>query len=242
MQKALEKFMPPEKPEKPQKHVAISAPRFAVMTVPIRNAPGSPLVIHAFSAKSRQMMREAQEAGSIGKKKKGKAPKDFDDVYQNARYISHDGWDGASAATFRNAMISACRLVGFKMTIGKMSVFIEADGLSRSCGTPLVRIIGEPRPFEATVRNQTGVADIRVRPRWDEWSANLRIRFDMEQFAPEDVINLLVRAGGQGGVGEGRPDSKASFGQGWGLFVIDTEKGVSLVELEAPKIEFIRPK
>lgn len=239
MQKAVEK-VEKEKPEKPSKVTAISAPRFAMLTVPIKNAPGAPLVIHAFSAKARQIMREAQEAGSVGRKKKARDPKDFDAVYRGARYISRDGWDGASAATFRNAMISACRLVGFKMTIGKMSVFVESDGNSATCGTPLVRIHGTPVPFESTVRNQTGVADIRVRPRWDEWSANLRIRYDREQFSDEDVVNLLVRAGSQVGVGEGRPDSKMSFGMGWGLFVIDVEKGIELTEIPAPRIEFIR--
>ncbi len=52
----------------------ISAPRFAIINVPIRNAPGAPLVVHAFSAKARQIMREAQELGSVGKKRKPKDP------------------------------------------------------------------------------------------------------------------------------------------------------------------------
>lgn len=228
-------------PAAPKKQSSqISAPKFAIVTVPIKNAPGSPLVVCAFSAKARAIMREAQELGSAGKKRKPKDPKDFDAVYQAARHISRDGWDGVTAATFRNACISACRLASFKMTIGKMSVFVEADGVSAADGTPLVRIFGEPVPFEATVRNQTGVCDIRVRPRWDEWSANLRIRFDREQFSDEDVINLLVRAGGQCGICEGRPDSKSSFGQGWGLFEIDTSKPIELREVPAPKIQFIR--
>lgn len=211
-----------------------------ILTVPIRNAPESPLVIHAFSAKARAVMREAQELGSLGKKRKTKDPKDFDAAYQGARHISQDGWDGAAAATFRNAMISACRLVGYKMTIGKLSVFVEADGTSVADGTPLVRIHGEPYPFEAVVRNQTGVSDIRVRPRWDRWTANLRIRFDREQMSDEDIINLLVRAGMQCGIGEGRPDSSNSFGLGWGLFEIDTTKPIQLTEVAQPKIEFVR--
>ena len=224
----------------PTPRAGISAPKFCVLTVPLKNAPGSPLVIHAFSAKARATMREAQELGSIGKKRKPKDPKDFEAAYQGARHISRDGWDGAACATFRNAMISACRLVGFKMTVGKLSVFVEADGNSAADGTPLVRIHGEPVPFEAVVRNQTGVADIRVRPRWDEWTANLRIRYDREQMSDEDIVNLLVRAGAQCGIGEGRPDSSNSFGQGWGLFEIDTAKPIELVEIAAPKIEFRR--
>lgn len=243
-QKVVEKPSKEELPKKPdvppRKASAISAPKFAILTVPIKNAPGSPLVIHAFSAKARAIMRETQELGSVGRKRRPKDPKDFDAVYQGARHISRDGWDGATCATFRNSMISACRLVGFKMTIGKLSCFIEADGNSAADGTPLVRILGEPVPFEAPVRNASGVADIRVRPRWDTWTANLRVRFDQEQFAAEDIVNLLVRSGAQCGIGEGRPDSSNSFGQGWGLFEIDLAKSIGLYEVPAPKIEFQR--
>jgi len=238
MQKALETLAKPDKPEKSVSQ--ISAPRMAVITVPIKNAPGSPLVINAFSSKARETMRAAQELGSVGKKGKKKDPKDFDALYMAARHISRDGWDGVNAATFRNAAISACRLCGFKMTLGKLSVFVEADGISAADGTPLVRVHGEPVPFEAMVRNQTGVADIRIRPRWDEWSAMLRIRFDREQFSDEDIINLLVRAGTQCGIGEGRPDSSNSFGLGWGLFEIDVSKPIRLHEMPAPKIQFVR--
>lgn len=230
----------PEKPKKAESQ--ISAPKFAVLTVPLKNASGSPLVVNAFSAKARETMRLAQEAGSVGKKNKKRDPKDFNAAYQGARHISRDGWDGVTCATFRNAMISACRLVGFKMTIGKLSVFIEADGNSEADGTPLVRIHGEPVPFEAPVRNASGVSDIRVRPRWDEWTANLRVRYDREQFSDEDIINLLVRAGGQCGICEGRPDSSNSFGQGWGLFEIDTAKPIELFEVPAPQIQFQRSK
>lgn len=231
---------PEQKPEKPAKASTISAPRFGIITVPIKNLQGSPLVINAFSAKAREQMREAQAAGAAGRKRKPRAPKDFDGLYQAARHISREGWDGASAATFRNAMISACRLVGFKMTISKLSVFVVADGNSAADGMPLVRIYGEPVPFEQPVRNESGVADIRIRPRWDEWSAKLRVRFDMDQFTDDDVINLLVRAGGQCGVCEGRPDSSNSNGMGWGLFEIDTTQPIELQEIPAPQIQFMR--
>lgn len=242
MQKVVERIEKNEPPKKKSDVSAIAAPKFAILSVTVRNTPGSPLVVHAFSAKSRAMMREAQELGAAGKKRKPKDPKDFEAVYNGARHISREGWDGVTAATFRNAMISACRLVGFKMTIGKLSVFIEADGVSKADGVPLVRVHGEPVPFESVVRNQTGVADIRVRPRWDEWHADLRIRFDREQFSEMDVINLLVRAGAQCGICEGRPNATNSFGQGWGLFELDTSKPIALDEVKAPTIEFVRSK
>ena len=240
MQKVVERPAPAPKPTPPTQ---IKAPRMAVIAVPIQGMSGSPLVINAFSAKAREVMREKQTQGSLGGKAKGKRdPKDFDALYNSARHISRDGWDGMNAATIRNAAISACRLVGFKMTIGRLSLFTEADGISASDGTPLIRIHGDPVPYEAMVRNQTGVADIRIRPRWDEWSAMLRIRFDQDQFSDEDIVNLLYRAGTQCGIGEGRPDSSSSNGLGWGLFEIDTSKPITLHEIAPPKIQFVRSK
>lgn len=244
MQKAVERPVPaPKKSSQPAPPTQIKPPRMAVIAVPIRGMSGSPLVINAFSAKAREIMREKQTQGSLASKAKGKRdPKDFDALYNSARHISREGWDGMAAATIRNAAISACRLVGFKMTLGRLSLFTEADGISASDGTPLIRIYGEPVPFETMVRNATGVADIRVRPRWDEWSAVLRIRYDQDQFSDEDIVNLLYRAGTQCGICEGRPDSSSSNGLGWGLFEIDTAQPISLTEIAPPKIQFVRSK
>jgi hypothetical protein len=121
-------------------------------------------------------------------------------------------------------MISACRIVGFKMTQAKMAVFIEADDIDAGDGTPLVFINGKPESVMHHVRNATGVADLRVRAMWREWSALVRVRFDADLFTVTDVTNLLARAGVQVGIGEGRPDSKSSSGMGWGLFAIEESK------------------
>jgi len=220
-----------------KKESMISAPEFSILHITIKNAEASPLVVHAFSEKARGVMRQRQEAGSTGKKKRQHEARDFNESFQNARHLSTEGWDGHAAAAIRSSMISACRLVGFKMTLSRLSVFIMPDGVDRSDGTPLFRIYGEPSYSELPVRNATGVADIRARPRFDAWHANLRVRFDSHMFTAEDVVNLLVRAGAQCGIGEGRPDSKNSNGLGWGLFDIDTTKPITLEKIEAPQIQ-----
>jgi hypothetical protein len=117
-------------------------------------------------------------------------------------------------------MISACKLVGIVMTRAKLSVFVAADGIDKNDGTPLVKIIGDPRIHRATVRNETGVADIRWRPMWEKWSANVGVTWDEDQFSATDVMNLMHRAGVQVGIGEGRPDSPNSNGLGWGHFEV----------------------
>lgn len=186
----------------------------------IRITGTAPYVQNNFSEKSRQKMKETQMAGSTARKSRAKEAKDFDAGYLGAMHMSTEGWHGIPAAAFRAACIDVCRIVGFKMTMAKMSIFVEADGFDAVDGTPLVRIgsVNGPEPAEHAVRNATGVADIRVRPMWREWWVDLNMRYDADQFTRDDVVNLLERAGQQVGVGEGRPFSKNSAGMGWGMF------------------------
>lgn len=183
----------------------------------------APMVQARFSAKAMQAMKEKHLAGSTARKSNKKEARDFESDYEGAFHLSNEGWQGIPASAFRAAMISACRLVGFKMTVAKLSVFIEADGIDKVDGIPLVRFEGEPEYTELAVRNATGVTDIRVRPMWREWSATLRVKYDADQFTAADVTNLLARVGMQVGIGEGRPDSRQSTGLGWGTFELVNE-------------------
>lgn len=186
----------------------------------------APYVQNKFSAKALEQMKNKQEAGSTGKKGTKREAKDFKAAYEGAMHTSKEGWHGIPAPAFRNACISACRMCGFQMTRAKLSVFVEADGFDKDDGTPLVKITkGKPHYTEMSVRNETGVADVRPRPMWDEgWQADVRVRFDADQFTIRDVSNLLARAGLQVGIGEGRPDSKRSCGMGWGMFSLSDGK------------------
>jgi len=203
--------------------VQISAPN--MQTAVFKIVGTAPLVIHRFSAKTKNGMLDKMKAGSTAKKGAKRDALDTDAAYNGARYISKDGWDGFNVSSIRCALISACRLVGFKMTLAKLSLFVEADG--RDATEPeygLIRIHGTPRKTEMVARVETGQAYVTIRPCYDEWSATLRITFDGDQFTVGDLTNLLARAGAQVGIGEGRPDSKNSAGMGWGTFRIENEK------------------
>jgi hypothetical protein len=198
--------------------IVISPPNVRRATVTVVGI--SPYVQHKFSHKALAIMEATQRAGSLAKKGRKREARDFDADYHAAMHISTDGWVGIPCPSFRNAMIDACRLVGFQMTRAKLAVFVESDGYDSEDGTPLIRIIGKPEIHKGFARNETGVADIRWRPMWREWSANVPLRWDGDQFSPDDILNLLHRAGLQVGIGEGRPSSPNSFGLGWGLFEI----------------------
>lgn len=198
--------------------VQIKAPNFQTAQFEIEGT--APFGQHKFSAGTVETMRKKQEEGSTAKKGKAREGKDFEAAYIGATYVAKSGEYGINAAAFRCAAISACRLCGFKMTLAKLALFIEADGYDAGTGTPLVFITkGKPHMDVRQARNSNGGMDLRSRPLWNAgWRAKVRITFDGDIFTQQDIANLMMRIGQQVGIGEGRPDSKMSAGIGWGTF------------------------
>ena len=202
------------KKEESQISVVISAPNFKTIEFKIEGT--APFVQLRFTEKAKNEM--LTNMASETKTKKKKDPREYDKEFIGAMYEGEKGMRGIPAAAFRNAMISACRTVGFKMTLAKLSVFVEADGFDKSEGTPLVKIEGTPELCQHACRNANGGTDIRTRAMWKKWSAKVKVRYDADQFSQNDVANLMMRVGMQVGIGEGRPDGRMSAGMGWGLF------------------------
>jgi len=199
--------------------IVIPAPKFGETVFELTGI--APLVIHRMSHKLKAQMKQKMEEGKSASSKKNREAKDTDVIYAESKYTSREGWEGVHAASFRNAMISACRLIGFKMTLAKLSLFIVADGWdAQEPQIPLVRIYGKAVKQEDIARVETGQPYITVRAAYHKWNVKLRVRWDLDQFSVTDVANLLVRVGQQVGIGEGRPDSKNSAGMGWGLFEV----------------------
>jgi hypothetical protein len=205
------------KKEAPKTNITISPPNFKVMEFNITGT--APFVQHKFSSRIQEEIEGIQREGSTAKSKKKREPKDFEKLYEEAMHKFPDGSHGIPAGSFRNAMVDVCRAANFVMTKAKQTIFIVADGYSEE-GTPLVKFTkGKPKMLKNVVRLANGSMDIRSRPMWDPgWKMKVRVRFDADIFTMQDVANLMERAGLQVGVGEGRPFSKNSCGQGWGTF------------------------
>ncbi len=190
-------------------------------TIKVKLVGLSPYMQAKFSEKARQKIMATQMAGQQAKSKRTREARDFDSDFEGATHYMNVGKKrecGVPAGAFRNAMISACRLVGFAMTKAKLAIFVDADGFDDTDGTPLVKINGSREKTIMPARNANGNCDMRVRPLWREWWIDLKVRFDEDQFSASDIINLLIRVGAQVGIGEGRPDSRESNGLGYGLF------------------------
>ena len=202
--------------------VTITPPNFQRIKLTLEGT--APLMQSRFAAKAMQAMMAKHAAGSTAKKGAKREARDFDEDFRQAMHVADEGWIGVPAAALRNACIDVCRMVGFKMTHARMSIFVEADGIDKVDGMPLIKLnAGEPEKTEMATRNATGVADIRIRPMWRKWRLHVVFRFDADQFTASDVVNLIARAGEQIGIGEGRPFSKSSNGMGYGTFRIVDE-------------------
>ena len=212
-----------------KEELRINPLRQAIMTIPVVGE--TPLKILRFSRKKQDQVAAAQAAGDQAKSKRNRAPKDFKQDFEDAKYLCTQKidkkavtWLGLNATGIRNGCIETCRVAGFVMTKMKMSVFCIADGYDDLDKTPLVRIYGEPTMSVDPVRNANGVIDLRARVMFEEWRLIVRLRFDEDQFSPSDLLNLMIRVGQQNGLGEGRPNSTNGNGTGNGLFLVSADE------------------
>lgn len=198
----------------------ISAPNF--QSAKIRLTGMAPYVMNRMSSENRQKIIEKQQSGARSKKGEKRAPKDFDKIYRGTMHVSQDGWNGIPASSIRAAMVAACSIVGFHMTMAKKCLFVEADGFDQEDGQPLIKIVGKPIRRDMAVKLADGSTDIIPRAFFDKWHADVTITWDADIFSASDVLNVLARAGKQIGIGAGRPFSKNSCGMGWGIWRIES--------------------
>lgn len=174
------------------------------VVIPIKGI--SPLIVNQFSAKARQEILDKQMGKATNKKHKIKNP---ESDYENAKHISVDGWEGFPAAGFKAAMIRAAKMVGMVMKDTQTAFFVKADDEQ----TQLVRIYGESRMREDMVRVNMGGADVRFRPEYPSWEANLTIEFNEGVLSLDQIYQLVKGAGYGCGIGEMRPE-KGKFNYG----------------------------
>lgn len=196
------------------KSVSVEVIEFSIRQVTIPIVGISPLIVHAWSEKSKKMISDKQAGKAKNKKHEIRQP---EEEYLAAKHISVSGWEGFPAAGFKAAMIRGAKMIGMVMKDTQQAFFINAEDEQ----TQLIRIHGESRMRTDMVRVGMGASDIRYRPEYPEWYAELNIEFN-EGIISIDQIHQLVKAAGYGcGVGEMRPE-KGKFN--YGRFKLANEK------------------
>lgn len=178
----------------------------------IRIQGTAPLIVNRWSEKAKEMMLASQQSTARLKK----APKDPEALFEASKYKLPDGRDGFPATGFKAAIVHAARLFeGVQMTKLRQVITVIGSGVDQ-----LVPIeFGTVRMREDTVRNATGVADLRYRAEYWPWSADLLIQTVSGQI-DDSSLAALVDAAGIGGVGEWRPASKQSATGTYGTFQV----------------------
>lgn len=174
------------------------------VVIPIKGI--SPLIMNKFSSKAQKQIEDKQAGAAKNKKHAIRIP---EDDFEGAKHYSVQGWEGFPAAGFKAAMIRGAKMLGMVMKDTQTAFFVKADDEI----TQLVRINGKSQMRTDMVRVGMGAADIRYRPEYPEWDADLTIEFN-EGVISLDQIYQLVKAAGYGcGVGEMRPE-KGKFNYG----------------------------
>lgn len=169
--------------------------------VTIKIIGDSPLIVHAWSAKAKKEMLDKQM-----KKAKGpKVAKNPEQDYEDAFYRLANGKPGFPTIGIKAAAVSAAGRFadGMKMTEVKGSFHILGE---------LVEIKGEPKMREDMVRIGMGTADIRYRPEFTEWTADLLVQYNPDAISLEQIVNILNLAGFGVGIGEWRVEKDGHYG------------------------------
>ncbi len=187
----------------------IELKEFKIRSVKIKIKGISPLITHKFSEKAMRMMQDKQAGKSKTSKHEIKNPEaDF----EGAKHKSPLGFDGFPAAGFKAAMIRGAKMTGLVMKDVQGLFFIQADCPE----TQIVKIdYSECRMRTDMVRIGMGSADIRYRPEYLDWSADLLIEYNEGGISLDQIFQMLAAAGYGVGIGEMRPErgGRYTFGR-----------------------------
>lgn len=200
----------------------IKLERLQVATYRVPIIGVTPLIPHRWSEKALRMMREKQSGSKAQPKREPKIP---EDEAEAATYRLDDGRPGMPATAFKAAVADAARFFdGLTIVQAKQSFFIEGEGADQ-----LVPIDGDSYIREDTPRNATGVADLRYRRCFPQWTTVLPVTF-MPRIIDINSVLALIDAAGNGGVGDWRPSAPKSKSGTYGRFRVNDDLPVERVK------------
>lgn len=194
-----------------------------IKTVPVRIVGDTPLIVHAWSEKSKRMMLEAQTKVTKTKAKEirnpfaefvdslywlSEKPNATPEAFEAALPMAKFGFDAGAIKMAANS--AAYRLGWVKDQMGlRGSYFIISE-----YGTS-VEIKGDkPIMREDMVRIGKGTADLRYRGEFTNWYMDIAIEYNESgNLTLEQIINCINAGGYACGLGEWRPEKNGTFGK-----------------------------
>lgn len=193
--------------------LGIMIPEIQQKTLVLKVVGDSPLIVHKWSEKAKKEILEKQ----MKKATKAKEAKDpWMDYCESMYWLTpmpekptqediEKAKFGFPATAFKAAAIDAGYQQGYlaKKTTARGAFYIVGD---------MVEIQGTPNIREDMVKIGMGIADIRYRGEFKNWSAELTIRYNPNVMSAEQIVNLINLGGFSNGVGEWRQSKDGCFG------------------------------
>ena len=207
------------KEKKSQVSGSFHIPELKLRTIIAIIVGDTPLIVHNWSHKSKLQMYNKQTQRAVA----GREKKDPDADFEAALYRLEDGGYGFPSCGVKAAMVTACTSIGKTnitkiaarqafMVMGEAASFqgVYTKAILRE---EMIRVQGsEPVMREDMVRVGQGVADLRYRPQFYPWFAEIHIRYNANCLSGEQIVMLLNTAGFAVGLGEWRPDRDGQKG------------------------------
>lgn len=184
-----------------RKSTSIVIPEIKITEVVVPVMGITPYIAHKWSEKARKMMLDKQMGVAAQKKEKRDPEQDF----ENAKFIDDDGRDCIPGRQFKGAIVNAASMIeGVTKVSIRYAVWIAAD---------LIPLEYERcEMVEDMTRNANGVADLRYRPYYYDWSVKLPVKLNERLITIPQLVNLINHAGFVG-VGDWRPEKNGEFGR-----------------------------
>lgn len=196
-----------------------------IKTAKIRIVGETPLIVHAWSDKAKQMMLDAQ----MGKNKVSKkAIRDPFDDFINSLYWLTDKPKESTPDAFEKAIKNGAKFgfpVGAVKQAGNAAAYrlgwvknqmqLRGSYFLRTEHGEMFEIQGSiPEMREDMVRIGMGSADLRYRAEFKDWYADMILEYNASgALQLSDIINVLSAGGYVCGLGEWRPEKDGSFGK-----------------------------
>lgn len=199
-----------------------------IITIPaidIRNATitlkgDSPLIVHKWSEKAKKMMLDKQMKLATTKGHDAKDP--FADFVDTIYFLSGKP-ESATPEAFEEALSNGARF-GFP-SVGVKASAVSAgfrSGVTKNIVSmngafhideEYVEIKGVPQIREDMVRVDMGIADIRYRAEFPEWSTSFVVKYNAGVISLAQLCNLFNLGGFAVGIGEWRPEKGGTYGR-----------------------------
>lgn len=174
----------------------------------------SPLIVHAWSDKAKQMMLDKQmKKASAGREAKDPFMDFVDSLYWLTERPKNPTMEDVLKAKFGFPVTAfKAAAIDGAYQAGALAKKTTARGAFHIIGE-MAEINGVPEMREDMVRIAMGTADIRYRGEFKKWDTTLLIQYNKNAVSMEQIISMFNIGGFGVGVGEWRPAKDGSFGR-----------------------------